>query len=145
MFYLVDLDHTMSNAFWRDPMIGNLPWDDYHESSKHDKAFPKMIALIQAIIENGDLVIAITGRTEKHRGITVNWLLDHHILIHDLLMRPDDEFLKNAEMKVKLVSIYFNNTFDNIGFLIDDNEETCLAFQKIGIATLQARMINVSD
>jgi hypothetical protein len=141
MFHLLDLDHTIANSFWRDSMIGSVPWDEYHAASKNDKPFQKMVDLINALIKHGDLIIAITGRTENHRGLTLNWLISNNILIHDLLMRPEKVFLKNAEMKVKLVSDYFNNYFDSIGFLIDDNEETILAFQKLGIATLQVRMI----
>jgi hypothetical protein len=141
MFHLLDLDHTIANSFWRDSMIGSVPWDEYHAASRNDKPFQKMVDLINALITHGDLIIAITGRTENHRGLTLNWLISNNILIHDLLMRPEKVFLKNAEMKVKLVSDYFNNYFDSIGFLIDDNEETILAFQKLGIATLQVRMI----
>lgn len=141
MFYLVDLDHTLSNAFWRDSMIGHVSWEEYHESAELDKPFPKMVQLINTLIKNGHYVIAITGRTEKHRGLTVDWLINNNLFLHDLLMRPDDVFTKNADMKVQLVSTYFNNHFDNIAFLIEDNEDTCLAFQKLGIATLQVRNI----
>lgn len=141
MYYLIDLDHTTSNAFWRDSMIGNVPWDVYHEESKHDKPFHNTLALIDALVEHGDQIVGITGRTEKHRGITIDWCIKHNIIIHDLLMRPDNIFLKNAEMKVQLVSTYFANNFENIAFLIDDNEETILAFHKLGIATMQMRNI----
>lgn len=145
MFYLVDLDHTLSNSFWRDHMIGNVPWDDYHAQSIHDKPFPKAKALINALSKNGDQIIAVTGRTERHRGITIDWLISNEILVNDLLMRPDNIFLKNADMKVWLVSTYFNNYFDNIAFLIEDNEDTILAFHKLGIATLQIRNINEEE
>jgi hypothetical protein len=141
MFIVVDIDHTLSNAFWRDNKIGVVPWDEYYSEGKHDKPFPKMKTLINALTKNGDLVIAITGRPEKFRGLTIDWLIKNDILVHDLIMRPDNVFLKNWEMKVKLLTTYFNNSFDTIGFIIDDNEETILKFNELGISTLQVRNI----
>ena len=32
-FILVDIDHTMADAYPRDHMIGVEPWDSYHEAS----------------------------------------------------------------------------------------------------------------
>jgi hypothetical protein len=142
MFILVDLDHTLSNAFWRDSIIGAVPWDEYHEESKHDKPFWNIVQIINSLWYAGHTIIAVTGRTEKHRQLTNNWLLEYDINIDEILMRPDDVFLKNAEMKVKLVEDRFKKNFKDIGCLIDDNEETILAFFNLGITTLQIRNIN---
>jgi len=141
MYIIVDIDHTLANSFWRDHMIGNVPWDEYHEESKYDKPFQNVIDLIKALAMQGYHIVAVTGRTEKHRGITVNWLIKNNVHIHDLLMRPDDIFLKNSEMKINLITKYVGGNMRLIDFLIDDNEETILAFQKLGITTLQIRNI----
>jgi hypothetical protein len=140
MIILTDLDHTVGNSFWRDSMIGNVHWDEYHAAAKDDKPFPKIVSLINTLSAMGNLVIGITGRNEKFRQLTINWLLKYHIDISEILMRPDDVFLKNAEMKVQLIKNRFSNLKD-IGFLIDDNEETCLEFFKLGITTMQIRNV----
>jgi hypothetical protein len=142
MFILVDFDHTIANSFWRDSMIGTVSWDEYHEQSKHDKPFWNIVQMINTLWYGGHTIIGITGRTEKHRKLTTNWLLKHDINIDEMLMRPDDVFLKNAEMKVKMVEDRFKKDFRNICCLIDDNEETILAFFNLGITTLQIRNIN---
>jgi hypothetical protein len=141
MYHIVDIDHTLANSFWRDFMIGVVSWNEYHEASELDVPFPKMVELINALKKNGDLIIAVTGRTDNFRGLTLDWLIKHNIMVNDLLMRPEGVYLKNPEMKVQLISKYFNNVFDLIGYAIDDNEETILAYHKLGIATLQVRNI----
>jgi hypothetical protein len=56
-------------------------------------------------------------------------------------MRPDDNFLKNGELKVQLIKQYFDENYKSIGFAIDDNEESCLALFALGITTMQIRNI----
>jgi hypothetical protein len=141
MIILCDLDHTVSDAFWRDTMIGSVPWDEYHDNLKFDKPFQNMVYLINSLSSVGYIVIGITGRTEKHRQITIDWLIKFKIDIDTILMRPDDCFIKNWEMKIKLAQDHLKDDFKKVHFLIDDNEETILAFNKLGIATLQVRNI----
>jgi hypothetical protein len=85
--------------------------------------------------------MGITGRNEKNRQLTVAWLVQNKVDIDELLMRPDNDYTKNGELKVKLIQERFKGDFKNIHFLIDDNEDAILAFMAIGIATLQIRNI----
>jgi uncharacterized HAD superfamily protein len=141
VYILVDIDHTMANSFWRDHMIGKETWDEYHAASKDDIPFRKVVNLINSLSAMDYNIIAITGRTEKFRQLTLNWFLRYHIDVDELLMRPDDVFLRNAEMKVELIRIRFDNSYKDIHFLIEDNEETVIEFFKLGITTLQIRNI----
>jgi hypothetical protein len=141
MIILVDIDHTVANAFWRDGMIGTETWDYYHEQSKFDKPFKNVVNLLNALSNSGYNIMGITGRNEKHRQLTVAWLVQNKVDIDELLMRPDDDYTKNGELKVKLIQEYFKGDFKEIHFLIDDNEDAILAFMAIGIATLQIRNI----
>jgi phosphoglycolate phosphatase-like HAD superfamily hydrolase len=141
MIILVDIDHTVSNAFWRDSMIGVESWDHYHENSKYDKPFKNVVNLLNALSNSGYEIMGITGRNEKNRPLTVGWLVQNKVDIDELLMRPDDDFTKNGELKVRLVRERFKDDFKDIHFLIDDNEDAVLAFMALGIATLQIRNI----
>jgi hypothetical protein len=141
MYILIDIDHTIANSFWRDSMIGADSWDNYHAASKDDKPFKNVVNIINSLSAMGYSFIAITGRTEKFRQLTLNWFLKYRIDIHELLMRPDDIFLKNAEMKVQLVQLRFGGDYKQIHFAIEDNETTCIEYQKLGITSLQIRNI----
>ena len=141
MIILVDLDHTLTNAFWRDSIIGAVPWDEYHEESKHDKPFWNTVQLINSLWYAGYTIIAFTGRNEKFRQLTNNWLLEYDVNIDELLMRPDDNFMKNGELKKMLLEERFDKDYSAIEFAIDDNEQTILDLFNMGIATLQIRNI----
>jgi len=146
MFVIVDIDHTLSDAFWRDSMIGNVPWDEYHEQSKNDKPCKEIIELVNALEYVGHSIIIVTGRNENHRAITVQWLIDNNVKVDQLLMRPEGDFTKNGEMKIRLIKDFFESeSIKDTGepiLLIDDNEDTIMEFNKLGITTLQVRNVS---
>lgn len=141
MYILLDIDHTIANSFWRDHLIGHVPWDEYHEEAKHDKPFIKVVNLINILSSMGYSIIGVTGRNEKFRQLTLGWFLKNRIDLDELLMRPDDNFIKNAELKMMLVKERFTGKYNQIHFAIDDNEEACVAYLELGITTLQIRNI----
>lgn len=141
MFILLDIDHTIANSFWRDSMIGNVPWDDYHAASKDDKPFKNVADFINALYAMGYSIVGTTGRTENFRALTLKWFLKHRINIDELLMRPEGDFTKNAELKISLVNRRFDGKYKDILFAIDDNEDACIAYMNIGITSLQIRNI----
>ena len=145
MIIVIDIDHTVANSFWRDSMIGTVPWDEYYENGRYDKPFKNVANLINSLSSMGYEFVGFTGRPEKFRTMTVKWLVNNRIDIDTLLMRPDDCFIKNSELKMILVKDYFKDDFKKIHFLIDDNEESILEFYKLGIPTLQIRNVVVKD
>jgi phosphoglycolate phosphatase-like HAD superfamily hydrolase len=145
MIVVVDLDHTVSDAFWRDSMIGVNPWDEYYENAKYDKPFKNVANLINSLSAMNYEIIAFTGRPEKFRTLTVSWLVRNRIDIDIILMRPDGDFTKNSDLKLKLIKEYFKDRFYQIHFIIDDNEESVLEFYKLGIPTLQIRNVRPKD
>jgi phosphoglycolate phosphatase-like HAD superfamily hydrolase len=145
MKIVIDIDHTVANSFWRDNMIGTVPWDEYYENGKYDKPFANVANLINNLSASGYEIIGFTGRPEKFRTLTVSWLVKYQINIDTILMRPDDNFIKNSELKIILIKEYFGNDFSKVHFIIDDNEESILEFYKLGIPTLQIRNIKMKD
>lgn len=141
MYILLDVDHTISNSFWRDPMIGSAAWDEYHEASKDDKPFKNMVNLINSLAAMGYDIIVVSGRPEKFRALTLSWFLKNRVHIDEMLLRPDDMYLKNAEMKAYLIDVRFEGNYNKVHFAIEDNEEACIAYHKLGITTLQIRNI----
>lgn len=134
---LVDLDHVISNAFHRDPMIGNVPWDEYHGKFHEDTPLQDVIELIDAMHAQGYAIIGITARPEKWRQKSLEWMVKHQVFMHELLMRPDDAYHPAPEIKVKLVLERFPNAKDRVVFIIDDRDDVCAAFKELGITALQ--------
>lgn len=77
------------------------------------------------VIKNKDFnIFIITGRTEKYRKITIEWLYKNDISFNQLIMPPDtyypdNIFNFNLYLKFKLQSCIDNK----IHLMLDDNEE----------------------
>jgi hypothetical protein len=131
---LVDIDHTLSDAFWRDELIGT--WDAYHEASSGDLPLLPVIGLINSLHLCRYTIVGITARPEKWRQLTLNWLVRWGAHVHELLMRPDDAFHPSPEIKLELARKRFPD-FNDIAFLLEDRDDVCAAFREAGVTVLQ--------
>jgi hypothetical protein len=135
---LTDLDHTVSDSFWRDPMIGSSSWDDYHAASKDDKPLEDVCTLLRTLDAADWLIIGITARPGKWRKLTMEWLIRHSVPMHELLMRPDDNFRPAPAMKLELARDRFGQDFAQvITFMLEDRGDVAGAFRLEGVTVLQ--------
>lgn len=134
---LIDIDHTLADAFHRDPMIGIAPWDEYHAASHEDDPCHDMVELLHCLNDKHD-IIGLTSRPEKFRGLTMQWLTKHNIHLDDLWMRPDKNFKPAQEVKIEqCVEKLGEEWQQKILFMIDDNERVIGAFKAQGVSCLQ--------
>lgn len=134
---LVDIDHVISDAQNRDGMIGVNSWDEYHQASEHDAPFDHMVALIFALAGSGYNIIGITARPEKWRKLTMEWLVKHNVAMHELLMRPEDNYRPAPQIKVELaIARYGDALTSEVAFILDDREDVIEAFQGLGVSGL---------
>lgn len=137
---LVDIDHTLSAAWHRDPMIGGCGgWDAYHSASVADEPIHDVMSLVNTLHNDGWTIIALTARPEKWRNITMAWLVKHGIKVDEILMRPDEAFHPAPEMKLQLAAERFSDITNQVAFLIEDRDDVCEAFHALGITTLQVK------
>jgi hypothetical protein len=143
-YILCDIDHTISNAFPRDNLIGGEGgWDAYHSASEADEPIDEMVRMINALQEQGFVIVAITARPEKWRQLTLSWLVRHNVRIDELLMRPEAEFRPAPEIKVDLAKKRFGEELNAlVAFVLDDRDDVCAAFRTLGITALQVHAAN---
>ena len=140
---LCDIDHTISDAFWRDELIGGEGgWDAYHSASINDLPLHEMVVMINALRVSGMYIVGLTARPEKWRKLTMDWMLRHGVQFDELLMRPDDNFQKAAELKMTIARERFPALADEVAFLIEDQEDIIAAFKAINITCLQVHGIS---
>jgi len=132
---LVDIDHTISNAFNRDHMIGG-EWDEYHAASINDEPVADVVNLLRSLATDYEL-IGITARPEKWRHLTFNWFIRHGIPIDAILMRPDDCYDPSPKLKMDLALQTYKSLKDNVAFILEDRDDVCAAFREAGITVLQ--------
>lgn len=134
---LVDLDHTISDAFHRDEMIGVTDWDTYHSRLIEDDPCHDFLDLLQSF--NGLFkIVGLTSRPEKWRSLTMKWLAGHKVMLDDIWMRPNHDYRPAHEVKLSLCREKIGDDWkDRILFLIDDNEKVVAAFREEGVGCLQ--------
>lgn len=137
---LVDLDCVVFDANWREPMIASAGWDDYHAAGKDDKPIEVIVDLLTSLGPYYYFV-GVTGRPEKWRKLSMDGLVRHRVMLHELLMRPDGDFRPAPEIKVALVKEHLPNYRDEVAFIMDDREDVAAAFKAIGITALQVHAV----
>lgn len=135
---LVDIDHVISDAFWRDDMIKRSrdsgDWEEYHSRGKEDKPIEDVVRLINIISGSSGYkleIFAITARPEKWRKQTMEWFRKYGVMLDYLLMRPEDAFKPAPTIKVDLCKE--EGILDRILCIFDDREDVVAAFKALGI------------
>lgn len=140
MNLLLDLDHTVSDAAWRDHMINEDGWDNYHLQLIHDKPIPEIIAMARGLYNSGWRIIGLTARPERFRRLSMNWLIRNKVALDELLMRPDDDYRSSPVVKLDLIYRRCPDIGDKRKFLlVDDREDICQFFVEAGFSTLQVK------
>lgn len=142
MILLVDIDHTLSDAAWRDDMIIGGDWDAYHTAGREDAPIQEMVELINGMADSGAMIIGVTARPDKWRTQTMQWMVKHFVQMHEILMRHDNNYRPSGDMKVELVKQRFGENLEKIPtgtavLFIDDNEKVVEAVRALGITVLQ--------
>lgn len=143
MIIFCDLDHCVSDAAWRDNMIGGEGgWPAYHAAGKDDKPVMPMVRLCRALASPNQHVslVGLTMRPEAVRQQTMKWLLKHGVMFDALLMRPDNDYRKSPEAKLALALEYLEHNTEKEAIIVDDREDVLSKFSDIGFTTLQVRV-----
>jgi len=132
-----DVDHTLSDAWWRDGMIGVKTWDEYHDAGEDDFPLVETIDLLHALEQFGHRIVGLTARPEKWRTQTNKWLYDNHVPMHHLLMRPDDDHRPSPLVKLDLLTAYCGGDLSRVSLLLDDRADVASIFVERQVTVLQ--------
>lgn len=133
---ICDVDNTIANVAWRESYIAE-GWDIYHALAVNDEPFEDVVGLLRALDQAHYHLIGVTSRPEKWRKLTMNWLIKYDIPMHDLWMRPPDDFRGAHELKIDLIKKNMQGPEEQISFVLEDRDDVIAAFRALGITTLQ--------
>lgn len=140
-YIIFDIDGTISDTAHRVHHAQMKDWDTFQSLAHEDPVIVKMADLMRMLSLSAN-VILLTGRNEKYRHVTKQWLADASLdyAYEELLMRPDGDFRHDAEMKLAMLEERFggkDGVLANVWFAIDDRDTVVEAFRNYGILTLQ--------
>ena len=138
----VDIDHTLSDAFYRDRLIKSHmdenDWEVYHSLNSTDQSYPFMEKMINAFIDTANIYM-LTSRPESNRRQTERWLRHQGIYYDDIYMRPNGNREHAWKLKPKMLKNVVNGDYSKIICVFEDDEKVCNEYVKSGIKTLQCR------
>lgn len=131
---VIDLDGTLCNTTHRDHLIQES-WDAFHAELHNDTVYEETSTLIRLFSFAGYEIILLTGRMEKFRKATEEWLVDHGIYdyVDHLVMRGNDDYRRAFEIKCE----FLETIKDNVLIMLDDNDKVVEHARNLGIRVWQ--------
>lgn len=126
--FLFDLDGTtfhMGNK--RSPYAHNVDVDDPDEV---------VLDIVRRFIDTGLVAVAMSGREEITRGLTVKALSDNGVEPDALFMRANKDMRKDSVIKAELFDKYVRDNYD-VQFVLDDRNQVVEMWRQMGIKCLQ--------
>lgn len=137
---VVDLDGTLCNSGHRDHLAQAGNWDEFHGQLIHDEPWNDVKLMVELLGSlESYIVIGLTGRNERFRNATYDWLNDHDIVLDALLMRPNDDYRPDHELKPQMLAEQLDNAQERVWFILEDREKVVEAWRNLGFACWQIR------
>ena len=131
MIVLCDLEGTLANSAWREPLIELSGWHTYHGQHMEDAPIQRIVDFINVLAFKWD-VVCITERPVTYYQSTLRWLHQSKVTISGLLMRPEDNWMPVPELKLLLAA----PILAKLAFVVDDQDHVLERFRAHNITTL---------
>lgn len=125
---ICDLDGSIANITHRSPYDASKCLDDTPNTY--------VVELVKLYYNNGYKIIFCSGREDKFKDLTEQWL-NHHVGIqYQLYMRPENDFRKDKIIKEEIFDIHIKNKYYIRG-VIDDRLQVCQLWFELGLPLLR--------
>jgi len=138
LFYIFDIDGTIADATHRLHFIQGpkKDWDAFYDACDKDLEIDHVVAIVKAIKESRLPVWMVTGRSERVRQKTSQWLIDRFIPFDRLLMRTEGNYQPDHIVKPKLVEDTGASLQDIIG-VFEDRTSMVDEWRRLGVPCYQ--------
>jgi len=140
MIFLLDLDNTLFDATHRLSLIKGekKDWEAFFQAAKDDTPMWPTITIARALRGPSNILIAVTGRPERIRGITVEQLTKYRIPVLSLYMRGDKDHRPDYVVKEEVLDKHVIPVYGEIDAryaAFDDSPEVVAMYRRRGILT----------
>ncbi|AEN13994.1 MULTISPECIES: nucleotidase [unclassified Streptomyces] len=133
-----DLDGTLADAGHRQRFLekGRRDWAAFFSAATDDPPLAEGVEL--ALASAGECeVVYLTGRPERCRRDTLDWLESHGLPKGAVHMRRDDDRRPARHTKLEILERLAGHR--DVLFLVDDDEQVCDAAERSGFTVVRAR------
>lgn len=145
---VVDLDGTLCDSAHREHLARAGLWDEFHSLLGNDQPNKPAAELIKILVgsERELVIVGLTGRNERHRNATQDWLLLHDIVLDELLMRPDSNYENDHLLKPRMLCEWIisetgekEEPLSFVMFVLEDRDKVVEAWRNLGCACWQVK------
>lgn len=133
---IFDIDGTLADISERVHHVRRKPknWNAFNAGMAQDKAIRSMVWLCNILYAAGVRIVLCSGRNEKNRPETVEWLDRHGVNYHELLLRKDEDFRSDAVVKREVLQ---GMDRSKILFVVEDRSRVVEMWRSEGLVCLQ--------
>ncbi|NOR62290.1 MAG: polynucleotide kinase [Rhodobacteraceae bacterium] len=136
---LFDIDGTLADIEHRRGfLLGDLPdWRAFNAAMGDDTPNLPVVSLYKSLWATQSFeIILVSGRNEKYRKITEQWLVWNEIPFGRLLMRMDNDNRADYLIKKEILNQLISEG-KNIEFAVDDRQQVVDMWRENGITCFQ--------
>lgn len=132
--YIFDIDGTLADPMERiHHIIGpNKDWDTYDSLAHTDKPINAIITLAQVLYQAGYEIMLLTGRSERVRHKTIEWLKTHGVPYHYLVMRAREDHREDTIVKLENLRDFLKEIPRSVQTIFEDRKRLAEAFRAAG-------------
>jgi predicted secreted acid phosphatase len=133
---IFDIDGTLADTSERIHHLQKKPknWNAFNEGMAQDKAIRSMVRLCNILFAAGLHIVLCSGRNERNRPETIEWLNKQGVNYHELLLRKDEDFRSDSVVKRELVQKLDKS---KILFVVEDRSRVVEMWRAEGLVCLQ--------
>ena len=133
---IFDIDGTLADISERAHHVRTKPknWNAFNAGMAQDKAIHSMVRLCNILYASGIHIVLCSGRNEKNRPETVEWLSRQGVNYHELLLRKDEDFRSDAIVKREILGTLDKS---NVLFVVEDRSRVVEMWRSEGLVCLQ--------
>ena len=138
---ICDLDGTVADASPREPLIKgtNPDWAAYWDAVHLDRPVEEIHTLLLLILKEGGRIAYVTGRMERQRAATKQWLEKNALWRPGktlLRCRRNDDFRSAAEVKQEIYSQLMAMPEFLLDFVLEDDPECVKMYRELDCLVL---------
>ena len=141
---IFDIDGTLADIRHRRGFLdGDRPdWNRFNAAMGDDTPNAPVVALYKTLWNSRDYqLILTTGRNEKYRAVTEQWLIWNNIAFGEMIMRQNNDNRADHVIKQEILDALLAKGH-SIEFAVDDRQQVVDMWRSNGITCLQCDVGN---
>ena len=140
MDVIFDVDGTLMNIDHRrkfvDGSMGHKDWKAFEKAMHDDTPFTNVFMMARMLQDNGSRIIVLTGRNQRSWDITVRQLSAARLFPDHIMMRPDDDYTPDHDLKRAMLNVLRSDGF-NPTLVFDDRDSVVDMWRQEGLTCFQ--------